>query len=105
MDKFKNNKKIAGITGNNFQKEKIQETFYYSKFSSIWGWATWRRVWKTYDLKLNFGRDLKTQVIGKITLIIKKKGNFGLKFLIKFIKTKLIHGHIRINYVIGITID
>ena len=54
LDKFKNNKKIAGITGNNFQKEKIQETFYYSKFSSIWGWATWRRVWKTYDLKIKF---------------------------------------------------
>ena len=59
LSKYKNNKKIAGITGNNFQKEKTRETFYYSKFSSIWGWATWRRVWKTYDLEIKFWKKFK----------------------------------------------
>jgi hypothetical protein len=28
-------------------KEKSSESF--SKFSSVWGWGTWRRVWNTYD--------------------------------------------------------
>lgn len=59
LDKYKNNKKIAGITGNNFQKDEIKETFYFSKFSSIWGWATWRRVWKTYDIKIKFWNKYK----------------------------------------------
>ena len=59
LEEYKNNKKIAGITGNNFQKEKIKETFYFSKFSSVWGWATWRRVWKTYDIKIKFWKKFK----------------------------------------------
>ena len=66
LKEYKDNYRIAGITGNNFQKQKIKETFYYSKFSSIWGWATWRRVWKTYDIKIKFWHKFKNSQKWKI---------------------------------------
>lgn len=30
----------------------IDESYFFSKFSIIWGWATWRRVWRKYDVSM-----------------------------------------------------
>lgn len=29
------------------------ESYYFSKYPHIWGWATWRKVWQHYDVNLN----------------------------------------------------
>lgn len=52
--KFKDQKNIFHITGNNFQ-HSIQRgagSYYFSKYAHIWGWATWKRAWSTYSLTL-----------------------------------------------------
>lgn len=59
LNLYKNNRKIAGVTGNNFNNKIIDQTYYFSKYSSIWGWATWRRVWKTVDIKVKFWKKFK----------------------------------------------
>ena len=53
--KYMNTSQIGCITGNNFQK-KIgkNETYYFSKYSHCWGWATWARAWKVYKKDLGF---------------------------------------------------
>jgi hypothetical protein len=30
----------------------VGESYYFSKFSIIWGWASWRRAWQNYDVKI-----------------------------------------------------
>lgn len=62
LNKYKNDKKVAGITGNNFLKNKIflKESFYYSKYAHCWGWATWRRTWKEYDKNIKFWMKFKS---------------------------------------------
>jgi hypothetical protein len=48
LDRYENEKNISFITGNNFQDEKeinISD-YYFSKYSHIWGWASWRDTWK-----------------------------------------------------------
>ena len=54
--KYKNNKNIFMITGDNFQDGKIRGdgSYYFSKLTHVWGWATWRRAWKHYDVKMKF---------------------------------------------------
>ena len=54
LDKYKNNKKIISISGNNFQDENLigDGSFYLSRYTHIWGWATWKDRWNLYDLKL-----------------------------------------------------
>ena len=42
------------ISGDNFQfgKSRGNGDYYFSKIVHIWGWATWRRAWKYYDLEM-----------------------------------------------------
>ena len=42
------------IGGNNFQDgiQRGDADYYFSKYNHIWGWATWRRAWLAYDIKM-----------------------------------------------------
>jgi len=39
------------ISGNNYLNNRINipESYYFSSFTHIWGWATWARAWRQYD--------------------------------------------------------
>lgn len=50
LQKHKNNDEILHIGGTNpIESPKRLESYYYSKYNRIWGWATWRRAWNLYD--------------------------------------------------------
>lgn len=60
LEKYKDSEEIATISGNNFNKEKIGEAdYYFSKIPHIWGWATWRRAWKKYDVNMSIFPEFK----------------------------------------------
>lgn len=61
LNKFEYNEKISVITGNNFQDGHIrgEGSYYFSRYCHIWGWASWRRAWKLYDLDLTFWPEWK----------------------------------------------
>lgn len=53
--KYRDNKNISIISGNNFQREQpfiLNADYYYSIFPSTNGWASWRRVWEGYEYKI-----------------------------------------------------
>lgn len=52
LEHYRNDNRIGHISGNNFQDGLIRDkgSYYFSKFAHIWGWATWRRAWKAYDV-------------------------------------------------------
>lgn len=54
LSKYANEERIWGVTGNNFQDGAIRgdASYYFSRYLHIWGWATWRRVWRSYDTDL-----------------------------------------------------
>jgi hypothetical protein len=51
LEKFKDNDQVMTISGDNFQfgKLKIDESYYFSRYPHVWGWATWKRAWSKYD--------------------------------------------------------
>jgi len=51
LDRYRNDKKIMHISGNNFQNgiQRGDGSYYFSKIMHCWGWATWKRAWKLYD--------------------------------------------------------
>jgi hypothetical protein len=55
LEKYRNNKNIAIISGDNFQdgKKYGDGSYYFTQYNNIWGWATWRRVWETYQFDVN----------------------------------------------------
>ena len=54
LDRYRGCPEVGSVSGNNFLPRtlRMQEPYGFSKYVQIWGWATWRRFWKTYDLKL-----------------------------------------------------
>lgn len=54
LEKYRDNEKIMMISGDNFQDgiKRGNGSYYFSKFDHIWGWATWRRAWKLYDINM-----------------------------------------------------
>ena len=51
---YKGNEKIMHISGDNFQHgtKRGSGSYYFSKYTHNWGWATWRRAWKHNDFEL-----------------------------------------------------
>jgi hypothetical protein len=51
LEKYKNEKKILMINGNNFQdgKRRGKYSYYFSEYYSTYGWAGWKRTLKNYD--------------------------------------------------------
>lgn len=55
LEKYRNDTRIFCITGFNAQKgqQRGEASYYFSQICNIWGWASWRRVWKLYDRDLS----------------------------------------------------
>ena len=51
LEKYKSNEKIMQINGSFHlsQFKSFDESYYFSKLNSCWGWATWKRAWGTFD--------------------------------------------------------
>ena len=52
--KYDNNQDVAHISGCNLYPEACIGNFsyYFSSIINIWGWATWARAWKHFDLQM-----------------------------------------------------
>jgi predicted O-methyltransferase YrrM len=61
LNKYRNDHRIGLICGDNFQfgRSRREASYYFSRFTHIWGWATWRRAWKCYDVKISQWPDVR----------------------------------------------
>jgi len=56
LTKYKDEKKVMMISGDNFIEKttkKMKESYYFSRNAHIWGWATWKRAWSEYDVNIH----------------------------------------------------
>jgi len=50
---FSEDQQMMQVSGTNPMKMTgIKSDFFFARFSSIWGWATWKRAWKKYDVEM-----------------------------------------------------
>ena len=53
LDHYAQDRQIAMISGTNFDPAHTapsgDDSYYFSRFCHIWGWATWRRAWQLCD--------------------------------------------------------
>ena len=54
LDKYRLDTRIRHIGGSsmNIAPPNNNNTYYFSKLTNVWGWASWRRVWKDYDVNI-----------------------------------------------------
>ena len=60
LKKYKDDERIGAITGFNWiDKDSVSNEYFFSKYFSVWGWATWRRAWSDYDFYISLWEKTK----------------------------------------------
>ncbi len=63
LDFYKTDTRIYHIGGSNLQmgNKRGDDSYYFSNLTHVWGWASWRRAWKDYDVELKIYKNLNTE--------------------------------------------
>ncbi len=61
LERYRNDERIALISGTNLQiiRRNSPYSYYFSRYPQIWGWATWKRFWKNYDVGIKQWSELR----------------------------------------------
>ncbi len=81
LEYYNHDTRIMHISGNNFQDGIVRGdgTYYFSKYNHIWGWATWKRAWLTYNVDMEqLDKALRLRVFENT--LSKKELKFWLKY-------------------------
>ncbi len=64
LEKYKDNDEVMMITGTNeLDVWNSNESYLFSKYGSVWGWAGWKTTWQKYDIQMSgwkSGKDKQT---------------------------------------------
>ncbi|MDG1873864.1 MAG: glycosyltransferase family 2 protein [Mariniblastus sp.] len=62
LERYRHDDRVMMISGNNFQpksphdsdpaQQQAAESYYFSRWPHIWGWASWRRAWNHFDVNI-----------------------------------------------------
>jgi hypothetical protein len=57
LERYRNDPRVGVIGGNNFGFPEVgheNDSYFFSAYPTIWGWASWRRVWQEVDLSMSW---------------------------------------------------
>jgi hypothetical protein len=54
LEKYRFDTRIMHICGSNFQfgNKRGEASYYFSRYNHVWGWASWSRAWRLYDVNI-----------------------------------------------------
>jgi hypothetical protein len=54
LDRYAADERIFSVTGDNFLfgRRVTPDSYFFSRYPYCWGWATWSRAWKHYDVAM-----------------------------------------------------
>lgn len=54
LERYADDQRVFHLSGVHFRftGERNPYSYYFSRYSFIWGWATWRRAWQHYDVEM-----------------------------------------------------
>jgi hypothetical protein len=70
LDCYRNDQRIMMISGNNFQLgyQRTRYSYYFSRYTHTWGWATWKRAWIHLDTDLKNWPEVRDKKLLKLIL-------------------------------------
>lgn len=63
LKQHRENPRVMMISGQSFwppDDDRQRESYFFSKESLIWGWATWRKTWVRYDINMEMWPELRS---------------------------------------------
>jgi hypothetical protein len=69
LARYRNDDRVMHVGGDNFQygQRHGEASYYFSRYPHIWGWATWRRAWRHYDVDMARWPTTRARVLADIT--------------------------------------
>lgn len=54
LERYRDDERVMMISGDNFQfgRKRTHYSYYFSRYTHTWGWATWRRAWRYFDREI-----------------------------------------------------
>ncbi|MCT7962590.1 glycosyltransferase family 2 protein [Laspinema sp. D1] len=80
LTQYRDDYRVMHIAGSNegIPGQNLHESYYFSRRTHIWGWATWRRAWQTYyDVDIKLWPEFKQT--HKLTELIRNKQEASVK--------------------------
>lgn len=65
LERYRNNPSVTSITAANLMADKmpaLANSYTFSNYGGIWGWASWRRAWQGYDYSIASWNRLSTRL-------------------------------------------
>ncbi len=62
LDRYRDDESVGSISGTYSNGVDLpSDSYHFSQFPEIWGWASWARVWKKYDVNIEQWPTLKRE--------------------------------------------
>jgi len=67
LARYRDDERVMHVSGDNFQRgtRRSRHSYYFSRIAHVWGWATWRRAWKKYDVAMAAWPELRFKGIAR----------------------------------------
>ena len=54
LERYRDDSRVVAISGSkaHCEEAECEYSYFFSKYFHCWGWASWRRVWKHYDVNM-----------------------------------------------------
>jgi hypothetical protein len=52
LEKYRYDNRVAMISANQYTPVEQNSDYLFTKYGHIWGWATWKRVWDSFDVNV-----------------------------------------------------
>lgn len=97
LTRYRTNDQVMMISGNNFQNgiTRGNGSYYFSKYPSTWGWASWKRAWRHYDTKILGYREFIDKNILDTVCQTRVEKKYWSRFFEKIHNDKLNHWDIK----------
>lgn len=61
LNRYRHDQRVMNISGQNvlFGRQRTDYSYYFSRFTLCWGWATWRRSWQYFDVNLKLWPEVR----------------------------------------------
>ena len=64
LKRYRDHEEVMMVSGNNFQKnQRGDASYYFSRWTHIWGWATWKRAWQHFDVEVSSWPEVKRSAL------------------------------------------
>jgi hypothetical protein len=61
LEQYRDDERVMLVSGDNFLlgARQSRDSYYFSRYALVWGWASWRRAWRHYDVDISLWPELR----------------------------------------------